>query len=112
MFEKLVIKGCEHAGQEVLAEGIFKFSGGRRHGPTPNDTTAYFNIEWAEGTVQRNGFVVKVPNAVVGENHYDLVIEGDDLQTAKMGLRPSRGDKVYWAEQQVPTRGFNWLIQS
>lgn len=100
MFE-LIVHGCMHGGIEVLAFGE-RFDIYAKPGPV-----ALFGIDWFEGTVQRDGFEVNVPSAALDGSHYDLIIEGDDLQTARVGIRPRRGSQpdpaaeVLWATQDV-----------
>ncbi|KKS16829.1 MAG: hypothetical protein UU72_C0012G0023, partial [candidate division WWE3 bacterium GW2011_GWB1_41_6] len=60
----------------------------------------------------RSGFLVKVDNSQ-GENHFDLVMEGDDPKTSRVGLRPWAYGKpnpsanVIWAQQGNEPR--DWL---
>lgn len=60
----------------------------------------------------RNNFLVKVDKGE-GDQHFSLVVEGNDPGTARIGIRPYKGDqpdesaRVLWAQINVQPK--DWL---
>ena len=108
-----VIHACKVGSDEVLATNEqISYYPPPRMGPEAQDAFLHFGVEWDEGISTRSGFLVKVDNSQ-GENHFDLVMEGDDPKTSRVGLRPWAYGKpnpsanVIWAQQGIEPR--DWL---
>jgi hypothetical protein len=109
---KAVIHGGKFGDFEVLAtqEKVSYYPPGRM-GPGAQDAFVSFGLEWHEGSSTRNNFLVKVDKGE-GDQHFSLVVEGDDPGTARIGIRPYKGSQpdetanILWAQQNIEPRDY------
>lgn len=107
---KAVIHGGTFGDFEVLAtkENVSYYPPARMG---LQDAFVSFGIEWNEGMSSRNNFLVKIDKGE-GEQHFSLVVEGSDPNTARIGIRPYRGSgpdetaNVLWAQINVHPRDY------
>lgn len=118
MSQTLVIHGCvagKNGEYELLAkqEEVIYYPPGRM-GPEAQNAFARFGVEWAEGLESRDNFLVKIAKQEDGDQHFQLVVEGDDPKTTRFGLRRCFANgtldpvaPTLWAQQNVEPR--DWL---
>lgn len=118
MSQTLIIHGCvagKNGEYELLAkeEKVIHYPPGRM-GPEAQNAFAQFAVEWQEGSESRGTFLAKIPMQEEGDQHFQLVVDGDDPLTARFGLHRcfANGTQdpaapTLWAQQNIKPQ--DWL---
>jgi hypothetical protein len=83
------------------------------------ETFVEFDLQWNGGLSRRYDLRVAVPDEAPPSREYDLILEGDNPQNARIGLRPLKGGRsnphgpIFWAQEtfgQKIERFFNFIF--